>query len=154
MSEAPMTLERMIAILNAYGREPRRWPLGERAVALAFLETHPTELTAAMAAADDLDRLLADAPRDDSGATLQRAEEAAIEAFAHGPGAGNVVHVAFVSRRGWVQACAALAACAVLGVMIGYANGGDAAFGDDVASIDAAFDFAVDGGAWPFGGGR
>ena len=149
-----MTLERVKAILHAYGSEPRRWPAGERAGALALLERHRTALEADLAEAARIDQALSPTPNDGADTALERAEKAAIDSFASAQAKGTVVHGNFGVRRTWVRACAALAACAVLGVVIGYADGGQMHALEDIASLDAAFDFTRDGGAWASGGGQ
>jgi hypothetical protein len=52
-----MTLERLRALIAAYGGNPARWPLAERPVAEALLARSP-EARAALADAEPLDTLL------------------------------------------------------------------------------------------------
>lgn len=46
-------------IVSAYGADPVRWPLAERAAALAFAEDHPEIAGPLLAREQDLDALLA-----------------------------------------------------------------------------------------------
>lgn len=56
-TDTEMTLERLAVILEAYGAEPRRWPAGERAAALALL-ARSAEARSRHAAAAALDTVL------------------------------------------------------------------------------------------------
>jgi ferric-dicitrate binding protein FerR (iron transport regulator) len=56
MSET-MTLERLLALIAAYGGKPANWPAAERAAAKALLARSP-EARAALAEAEPLDTLL------------------------------------------------------------------------------------------------
>jgi hypothetical protein len=53
-----MTAERFLALVDAYGADPRRWPADERAAAEAFAAAEPGIARAAMAEADAVDSLL------------------------------------------------------------------------------------------------
>lgn len=132
MSE--MTPARMRAILDAYGATPARWPDAERVAAQDWAARH-AEAFAALARADaaldaalDLDARAAG----DDGALAERILAARSGA--------NVVRPQF-GRTAWARA-AALAACAVLGLALGFAN---APLRDDYAGdLDAAFGAAFD----------
>jgi hypothetical protein len=54
-----MTPERFRAIVDAYGADPRRWPVGEREAASAWAEAHRSEADAVLAQAAQLDTWLA-----------------------------------------------------------------------------------------------
>lgn len=123
-----MNAERLSAILETYGADPKRWPAEERAAAEALLATGVG--AEALAEARALDALLAEddagAPSDLLMARLKRAAPRAVS---------------------W-RAAGALAACAVLGLVLGYGgamrmappDAADAVFG-------AAFDIdALEGG--------
>ena len=141
---------RVAAILAAYGADPARWPDGERVAALAWTLAHREGLAEARADARAIDAALS---RDQRG----RADDAALRArvLAAIPRDGNIVTPfrargpSGVSRN--AGAIAALAACAVLGVMLGF-NGARA--GDDpTADADAAFGAAFGVTATPGGDG-
>jgi hypothetical protein len=53
-----MTAERFLALIAAYGADARRWPEGERAAALAFVEARPDVARPALDEADAVDALL------------------------------------------------------------------------------------------------
>jgi hypothetical protein len=57
----PMTLERLRALIAAYGGNPGRWPLAERPAAEGLLARSP-EARAALAEAEPLDTLLDTVP--------------------------------------------------------------------------------------------
>jgi hypothetical protein len=136
-----MNRERMTAILEAYGAESTRWPEAERVAALTWVETHPEEFAAIAKAEVVLDELLALDDRDSGG---DAALVARVLAAAPGGGNGdNVLRPVFGRRAApadfWRQATA-LAACAVLGLAIGFAN---APAQDDASNeMDAAFSAA------------
>jgi hypothetical protein len=54
-----MTEERFLTLVGAYGADPRRWPLGERAAASAFLDANPEVVAACLEAEAALDAVLA-----------------------------------------------------------------------------------------------
>lgn len=132
MSE--ITRERMRAILDAYGATPARWPEAERAAAQDWAAQN-AEAFAALARSDvALDAVLA---LDARGAGDDDALAARILAARSGD---NVVRPHF-GRTAWMRT-AALAACAVLGLALGFAN---APLRDDYAGdLDAAFGAAFD----------
>lgn len=131
-----MTHERMAAILAAYGASPARWPLAERAAAEAWAAAN-TQAFAALAETEaPLDALL---DLDGRGIASEDALAARILAARDG---GNVVRAQFGKTRGvWMQA-AALAACTVLGLAIGFTQ---TPMRDDLSGeFDAAFSAAFD----------
>lgn len=99
-----ITEARVLAIIETYGGDPRRWPENERAAALAFIETSPTA-QAAWADARALDTLLDLAP------TPQPSDLAARRILAKAPRA---------PARFEARTFAALAAALVLGVVLGF----------------------------------
>jgi len=141
----PFDAARMAQILDAYGASPARWPAAERDAALAWAAAHPDALDEARALDAALDLNTFDtAPSDALRARVLQAT----------PGGGENV-LPFRARapaRAWnASALAALAACAVMGVVIGFNASG---YGEDVtADADAAFGaaFGIDRG--DLGGG-
>jgi len=134
-----MTKARAAAILSAYGASPQRWPADERAALEGWARANDTDFAEIARVEAALDTALALDVRDDAG-------DAALETkvLATAP-AGNVVHGDFGRRSradAWWRPVAALAACAVLGLMIGF-NGAQPR--DDFAfDVDAAFGAAFD----------
>lgn len=138
-----MNEARMRAILDAYGAEPARWPADERADAAAWLAAHADVVADATRDARAVDGALAcdvraQAPSDDLAARVLAA--------APEP---NVVPLRARRVGGFgVRAVAALAACALMGVVVGFSSVGT---GDDglAAEADAAFGaaFALAGGS-------
>lgn len=61
MTSGGMTMDRFKAIVEAYGADERRWPLGERAAALTF-SIATVEAAAVLAEARALDLMLDEAP--------------------------------------------------------------------------------------------
>lgn len=61
MTSGGMTMDRFKAIVEAYGADERRWPLGERAAALTF-SAASVEAAAVLAEARALDLMLDEAP--------------------------------------------------------------------------------------------
>ena len=105
-----MNRERFEQVLEAYGADPRRWPETERAAALAYRDAHASEETAALAEASEIDALLevareTQAPSDLVTARILKA-------------APKRTHAGI----GW-RPIAALAACAVFGVVMGFSAG-------------------------------
>ncbi len=66
-----MTDERFLQILKAYGANPQRWPVAERAQAEAYAARRRDELAAALAAEAEPDALLGSA-EGQPGDVLQR----------------------------------------------------------------------------------
>lgn len=114
-----MDRERFKQMLDAYGADPKRWPSAERAAGEAYAAGHAAEVAGLIAAALRLDATM-DAARE--AVKPDAARVAAILARAPKPSAG----VPPVAR--W-----ALAACALLGVTLGYGGGlmAPAAMADD-----------------------
>lgn len=141
-----MTRERMAEILAAYGASPSRWPAAERGRAEVWARNNAETFAslvreeAALDAALDLDVR----PAHDLDALAARIIASASP--------GNVVHAEFgrTKTAAW-RTAAALAACAVLGLVIGF--NGAARDGDMSAEIDAAFGAAFDLSAPGFGDG-
>lgn len=116
-----MNRERFEQLLDAYGADPKRWPSAERAAGEAFAAENANDVADLLAAARALDATM-DAARETVKPDAARV--AAILAKAPKPAAG----VSPVAR--W-----ALAACALLGVTLGYGGGlmAPAAMADDDA---------------------
>lgn len=122
-----MDATRFEAIVEAYGAEPRRWPEAERAAAEAFARTDAGQR--ALAEARALDAAL------DSAADAEPVSLALRR---------NLLAQAPKSRALQWRAVAALAACAVFGVVAG--AGGAQAIGTARAA-DAALALIIDTGA-------
>ncbi|HVY83809.1 MAG TPA: hypothetical protein VG943_01645 [Caulobacterales bacterium] len=123
-----MDAARFEAIVAAYGADAARWPEAERAAAQAFAQTS-SEAQAILAEAHALDALLAaDADEAPVSVTLTRRLMRTIPSPS--------------PQRVWGVA-AALAACAVLGVVVGY----NSPQGDDPAmtALGAAFGEGFEG---------
>ncbi len=124
-----MNRERFEQLLDAYGADPKRWPSSERAAAEAYAQAHAAEAAVLLREARGLDAAM-DAARET--VKPDPARVAAILAKAPKPAAG----VPQAAR--W-----ALAACAVLGVTLGYGGGlmAPTAMADDEAYyLASAFD--------------
>jgi len=102
-----MDRQRFFAIVEAYGAEPRRWPLSERAAAVAFARADP-EAARAPLEAGTLEALLdANVPPQPSASTRRRILDAA-------PRRRRTV-----LDLGWWISGAGLAAAGVAGVIFG-----------------------------------
>ena len=113
-----MDRERFEHILAAYGADPGHWPAQERAAAAAFATAHATDVAASLAQARALDGLLMqdrDMPAIDPALASRLVDMA------------DRVHAARFDRRGGL----ALAACALLGLAIGYGGGNLAPIAQD-----------------------
>jgi hypothetical protein len=99
-----MTTERFLALLAAYGAEPRRWPEAERAAALAFLASAPAEVRATHAEASALDAALGD-ERDAPVPELL---------------ARRILRGAPRDLPRLMRPAVAMAACALIGVVLGF----------------------------------
>ena len=133
---AVMTRERMEAILAAYGANASRWPEAEREGAQTWAAAHADDFAAMTREAEELDAALA------FDARAHGDDEALVERVLATRG-GKVIAGDFGRRRAandWWGPAAALAACAVLGLAIGFTG---APRNDDFAmDLDAAFDSA------------
>ncbi|MFM0142904.1 hypothetical protein [Paraburkholderia sp. RL18-085-BIA-A] len=67
-----MTPERFHQIVQAYGADPRRWPLQERAAAEAWASSHRAEADAVLSDAASIDAWLAADNIDPPGMALQQ----------------------------------------------------------------------------------
>lgn len=123
---------RVRAILAAYGAEPARWPEKEREAVRAFLAAHGSNVADAAAEAREIDAALALAL---APAPAAPSAELAARVLASAP---NVVPLRARRIGGFgMRAVAALAACAVLGVVLGF--GSVSSDVGDAAEADAAF---------------
>jgi hypothetical protein len=131
-----MTQERALALLAAYGADPARWPEAERADAVAWFATHQDRVADALMEARAVDASLAiEGPQ-------QLASEALVtRVLAAAPGSNVTV---LRPRAFGVRAMAALAACAMLGVVVGFGSVGGRAQDPIGAEADAAFGEAFD----------
>lgn len=142
-----MNRARMEAILAAYGASASRWPAHERADAQAWAAENATDFAAMAGEAEALDAALA-------GDVREHGDDEALTQRILATRADNVVAGDFGGRRvanDWRRPAAALAACAVLGLAIGFTG---APRSDDIAmDLDAAFGAAFDMPAAGFGEG-
>jgi hypothetical protein len=142
-----MTRERMQALLDAYGANALRWPEAEREGAQAWAAAHAEAFAAMAREAEALDAALAFDVRDSADDETLAQRVLAMRD-------GNVVAVDFGRGRvanDWRRPAAALAACAVLGLAIGFTG---APRHDDIAmDLDAAFGAAFDMHAYGDGAG-
>ena len=131
-----MTRERMTAIVSAYGVASARWPEAERAAARDWAAANAEEFAALAQADAALDAAL------DLDARAAGDDEALVARILAARGDANVVRPQFGrGRASWMQA-AALAACAVMGLALGFSN---APAREDYASdLEAAFGAAFD----------
>ncbi|WP_296817251.1 hypothetical protein [Brevundimonas sp.] len=109
-----MTRDRFRTLVHAYGGDPRRWPVKERAAAEAFARDD-SEAGDLLALARELDDLLADAPSLEARpefrqAILDRAPRAR-------RGLRRISRLGWLSGAGWA---AAAAAGAVFGVALSH----------------------------------
>jgi hypothetical protein len=104
-------------LLDAYGADFERWPRDERAAGLAFAQDKSEAAAPLLGAAQALDAKL-------NWARSQVAPSAALSAriLAAAPRASSAKRAPNLAPAGW-----ALAACALLGVLIGYGGGALAA---------------------------
>lgn len=143
-----MTKTRAAALLAAYGASPQRWPQEERAALEAWARANPTDFANMACVETALDAALSMDVR--AGADDAALAARILATAPEGDPEGNVVRPVF-GRTGdaaaWWRPAAALAACAVLGLVIGF-NGvqprDDIAFEAD-AAFGAAFDLPVAG---------
>lgn len=129
---------RFEAMLAAYGADPKRWPEAERAEAQAFAAAHP-EFAASLAEARAIDALLDAAREPAAGGDL-----VAARILAKAPTAQP--------RANLVRPLLALAACAVVGVLVGFGGAHLAPLADPAdAALNAAFGDGPE--SFPGGGG-
>lgn len=122
-----MNRERFDQLLAAYGADFRRWPAEARAEGEAFA-AHGDEVADAIRAARALDGAL-----DAGGASVAPSPALASRILAAAP--KQRLRTDFDRRAGW-----ALAACALLGVMLGFGGGMLAPVADsDDSYFSAAF---------------
>lgn len=131
-----MDRQRFEHLLEAYGASFARWPAEERAAGEAYAAAHRDDVAALLAAEHALDDALG------ARETLTGASDLL---------AARIL-AAHKRQRGAVdwRAVAALAACAVFGVVIGYGGGLLAPVADDEAAyfasaFEAPFDVVEDG---------
>lgn len=130
-----MDRKRFEHLLDAYGADFRRWPEAERASAAAFAVARADELAAPIAEARALDAAFAAGA---AAAAFDPALSARILAAA--PKARPAPRrQGFAPLAGW-----ALAACAMMGVLLGYGAGAMAQPSDDGSYFAAAFEAPAD----------
>lgn len=104
-----MNLERFTQLVDAYGADAKSWPAEERAAALAFAAASPAHAAMALAEAAKLDVALAQA-----GSDCEVRPDLVTKIIASAPSSRKTG----LGRAGW-----ALAACALLGLGIGFGGG-------------------------------
>jgi hypothetical protein len=109
-AKAPMDRNRFEHLLSAYGGDLRRWPAAERAAAEEFLAQHGASVAAELAEARALDSALETAR---GAARADGSLETRVLASAPRP-----VRTSTSAHTYW-----ALAACALMGVLLGYGGG-------------------------------
>ena len=121
MSTEGMTLERLRAIVEAYGTEPMRWPAAERDAGAALL-AKSDEARALLTAAEPLDQLLdAVPPLTPTPGVRAAILAAAPRAGGQSPAAGfgDLWRGFMRELGGWRLAGAVLGAALVLGIVSG-----------------------------------
>jgi hypothetical protein len=126
---------RFDALLEAYGADARRWPEAERAAAKAFAAEAPAQMRAEGA----LDRAL-----DLDGAPVDA--ELFTARMMRGFPAVAAEAAPARKRGGFAASLVALAACAVLGIAIGFGAGHVAPLDAADETLASAFDAYGDGG--------
>ena len=120
-------MQRLQAVLDAYGADPQRWPVADRAALDPFIAAH-VEAQALVASEADFDRVLASAPDAVSLASSARVKAALFarleeEGIADAQVSGNVVPfarkaadaVVLPPSRGWMQELSVMAASLLVG---------------------------------------
>lgn len=120
MAETEMSEARLIALIQAYGSDPSRWPAGEVDAgreALARARRLPSrELAAVMAEADALDRALGrlGVPHADPGLTSRILADAP-----RAPASGSLLPPGWQRVRQFAAPALAAAACLAIGLVAG-----------------------------------
>jgi len=112
-----MTAERFLALVAAWGADPRRWPADERAAAEAFAAARPDVARPALAEADAVDAVLhASRVPAPSAALRERVAASAVEAGlrARRDGRRWLDRLGLVLGAGWAAAACAGVAAGVL----------------------------------------
>lgn len=120
-------MQRLQAVLDAYGADPQRWPAADRAALDPFIAAH-AEAQALVASEADFDRVLSAAPDAVSAASSVRVKAALFaqledEGFAAEEASGKVVPfarkaseaVVLPPSRGWMQELSVMAASLLIG---------------------------------------
>jgi hypothetical protein len=124
-----MNRERFETLLAAYGADPKRWPAEERAAAKAF---NP-DLAGEARSIDALLDIAREAPQTNPGLASKIMNAAPRKA----------ARTSFAFDR---RAALALAACAVVGVVVGYGSGRLAPVGEDPdAALMTALEMSFEG---------
>ena len=116
-------------LLAAYGASFARWPEAERGAGEAYARAHADDLAVLLAEARSLDEAL-----DARKVSAAPSTALAARVLAAAPKAADARRASF-APAGW-----ALAACAVLGVILGYGAGALAQPSDDGSYFSAAFE--------------
>jgi hypothetical protein len=129
-----MNQTRFDAIIEAYGADPRRWPEAERADAMAWAQARAETIRAQEALDRALD--LYAAPLD-----LDRFAARALDGFSGDRGANVLTRLPLRRSAGPLWA---LAACALLGIALGFGAGRTAPTDAAYETIAGAFGAAPD----------
>ncbi|MGF1462049.1 MAG: hypothetical protein ACFB2Z_02585 [Maricaulaceae bacterium] len=141
-SRPSLSAERALAIIEAYGGDPKRWPAAERSQLNALL-AHNAQLAAAVDAARQLDGWL------DRASVTAPSDALRERVAAQAPRAPRPSVPGWVELPDWLrQPAGAIAACLTLGLAIGL-GGGVVAFDENAfageallaASLDPPFDW-------------
>lgn len=114
MTQSNITKARVLALVEAYGGDPARWPDAEREAAVALL-SGDRDLARAAEEAHHLDMMLDALPVPQPNPTLR-------VALKDIPERGNPLLALIAGWVGLWRPAAGLAAAAVLGIVIGAAN--------------------------------
>ncbi len=145
MKQDTITVERVLALIEAYGAEPGAWPDAERDAASALLEARPDQFAAALAEARALDRLIErETVPEPSTGLAQRI-------LADAPGPAPERHTS-TRRMGWLiprgfrWPAGAIASSLLVGIVSGYAYAGAMVTSLNTSADDAyesAFGYSV-----------
>ncbi|WP_417498043.1 hypothetical protein [Maricaulis sp.] len=116
-----MTEERFYQILSAYGANPERWPVAERAQAEAFAARHRSDVLAELEAEAELDAMLGSG----DGRASDLLERRILRSLPE-PAVWN-----------WHAPAMAAAAALVIGVMLGFSSGALISPADEVETYYA-----------------
>lgn len=138
MSEDKMTVERVLALIAAFGGDPEDWPETDREPARALLLAQPDAFAVALADAKELDRFLARQPIPEPSAGLaERILSTAPKPVAR-PSARLM---GWLFPRGLRWPAGAVVSSLVIGIVSGYAYAGSLV-GDTAISADDAYESA------------
>jgi hypothetical protein len=127
--EKVMDRSRFEHLLDAYGANFERWPARDRAAGEAYTRTHGADVASAVATARLLDTAL------DAARAAPRPGAALAARILSAAPTAKPASAMRLAPAGW-----ALAACALLGAILGYGAGALASPSDDGSYFAAAFE--------------